>query len=115
MNHMLYGNDSSIENPEREVEVTVSITMSKTFTISTTNYTSECGVDEDGYYEDVYYENLKSDVENSIVLPHNLHLLVNTAFRKDLDLRNAKMPRFLKEALEDCSHWNVDELEVIKE
>ena len=115
MNHMLYGNSSYRENSEREVEVTVSITMSKTFTISTTNYTSDCGVDEDGYYEDVYYEDLKSDVENSIVLPHNLHSIVNTAFKEDLDLKAAKMPKFLKDALKDCSNWNIDEFEVIEE
>lgn len=72
--------------PEEEVEVLVSVTLSKTVKIKVTDYEVDEGVDEDGYYRSVDFKNcdLKSAVEEQIALP--------------------------QEAVED---WNVDEMEVV--
>lgn len=88
--------------PEREIEVTVSVTLSKTVKIKVSDYTIiDSGKDEDGeYFEDVDYSdcNLKGAVEEQITLPQNAYNHVVNR-RVYLDLKD----------------WNVDEIEVIKE
>lgn len=78
------------ENPEREIEVTVSVTLSKTIKVKVSDYDIvDSGKDEDGnYFEDIDYSNcdLKEAVENQIILPQ------------------AKFP-----------DWNIDDYEVILE
>ena len=78
------------DNPEREVEVTVSITLSKTLKVRVDDYQIvDSGKDEDGeYFEDIDYSNcdLKSAVENQYILPQD-----------------------------KCSDWDVDDFEVILE
>lgn len=75
---------------EKDIEVTISITLSKTVTISVNDYKiGESGLDEDGYYfEDIDFSecNLEEAVKEQITLP------------QDLD-----------------KSWNVDEFIVIKE
>ena len=100
------------ENPEKEIEVTVCISLSKTIKIRVSDYEiTDCGKDEDGYYfEDVDYSNcdLKGAVEEQITLPHKVgQLLV------DMDDNPIKMSHKLKNIKEDLCGWNVDELEVI--
>ena len=57
----------------KEIEVTVSVTLSKNIKIKVNDYTiTDSGKDEDGdYYEEIDYSNcdLKSTVENQYVLP----------------------------------------------
>lgn len=64
---------NKIENPEREIEVTVSLTISKTMKVSVSDYEIlDSGKDEDeNYYEDIDYSNcdLKEAVENQHILP----------------------------------------------
>lgn len=121
MNHMTINTPDAPWNQEdkqeKTIDVTVSITMSKTFTITTDNYeVLDCGKDEDGdYYEDIEYTDLREDVENSVVLPHNLSKFTKTIFEEDLDLKAAGMPKYLKDALEDCDGWEIDDFEVIEE
>lgn len=78
------------ENPEREIEVTVSVTLSKTIKVKVSDYNIiEAGKDEDGeYFEDIDYSNcdLKEAVERQIRLPQN------------------KFP-----------DWNVDDFEIVPE
>ena len=84
--------------PEREVEVTVSITLSKTLKIKVSDYTvdSEGNVD----YSDC---NLREAVENQIILPQEAYKYVNPyTFNKH-------------ETIEDLSNWDVDDFEVILE
>lgn len=75
---------------EKDIEVTISITLSKTVTISVNDYKiGESGLDEEGYYfEDIDFSecNLEEAVKEQITLP------------QDLD-----------------KSWNVDEFIVIKE
>lgn len=88
------------DNPEREIEVTVSVTISKTVKIKVSDYEiTDSGKDEDGeYFEDIDYSNcdLKGAVEEQIVLPQSAHMYVKG---------NSKVQ-------EDLSNWYVDDLEV---
>ena len=88
------------ENPEREIEVTVSVTLSKTIKVKVSDYDIiNSGKDEDGeYFEDIDYSNcdLKGAVEEQIVLPQSAHTYVKS---------NPKVH-------EDLSNWCVDDLEV---
>lgn len=91
------------DNPEREIEVTVSVTLSKTIKIKVSDYEIiDSGKDEDGeYFEDIDYSNcdLKKAVEEQIILPQNacVYMLPQTKVCKDL------------------AGWNVDDMEVILE
>ena len=91
---------NQVDNPEREIEVTVSVTLSKTVKIKVSDYEiTDSGKDEDGeYFEDVDYSNcdLKGAVEEQIVLPQSAHMYVKS---------NPKVH-------EDLSNWCVDDLEV---
>ena len=92
---------NQVDNPEREIEVTVSVTLSKTVKIKVSDYEiTDSGKDEDGeYFEDIDCSNcdLKSAVEEQIILPQNAHMYVKS---------NPKVH-------EDLSNWCVDDLEVI--
>lgn len=78
------------ELPEREIEVTVSVTLSKTVKIKVSDYTiTDSGKEEDGnYFEDIDYSdcNLKTAVEEQIKLPQDT-----------------------------CKDWNIDDFEVVLE
>lgn len=100
------------ENSEKEIEVTVCISLSKTVKIKVSDYKiTDCGKDEDGYYfEDIDYSDcdLKGAVGEQITLPHEVgQLLVN------MEDNPIKMSHKLKNIKEDLCGWNVDELEVI--
>ena len=92
---------NQVDNPEREIEVTVSVTLSKTVKVKVSDYEiTDSGKDEDGeYFEDIDCSNcdLKSAVEEQIVLPQNAHMYVKS---------NSKVH-------EDLSNWCVDDFEVI--
>ena len=92
---------NQVDNPEREIEVTVSVTLSKTVKIKVSDYEiTDSGKDEDGeYFEDIDCSNcdLKSAVEEQIILPQNAHIYVKS---------NPKVH-------EDLSNWCVDDFEVI--
>ena len=98
------------ELPEREIEVTISVTLSKTVKIKVSDYTiTGSGKDEDGdYFEDVDYSDcdLNGAVEEQIYLPQEAGQLI-----KDFDIGTVKA----KNIAEDLSNWNVDEMEVILE
>lgn len=88
------------DNPEREIEVTVSVTLSKTVKIKVSDYEiTDSGKDEDGeYFEDIDYSNcnLKDAVEEQVILPQSAHMYVKG---------NSKVQ-------EDLSNWYVDDLEI---
>lgn len=94
---------NEVTPPEKEVEVTISITLSKTVKIKVSDYiTSGVEVDEDGNkYEDVDYSecDLKKAVEEQIILPQNAHIHM---------LPKTKL-------CEDLTGWNVDDYEIVLE
>lgn len=93
------------ENPEVEIEVLVSITLSKTVTVRVSDYELiDEGVDEDGcYYRDMDFSetDLLSAVEEQIILPQDASLYIDIGAHP--------------QAADDLSGWNVDEIECIKE
>lgn len=102
------------ENPEKEIEVTICISLSKTVKIKVSDYEiTDWGKDEDGhYFEDIDYSNcdLKGAVEEQITLPHEVGQLL-----ADIDNNPIKMSRKIKSIKEDLCGWNVDELEIIRD
>ena len=98
---------NQVDNPEREIEVTVSVTLSKTVKIKVSDYEiTDSGKDEDGEYsEDIDYSNcdLKGAVEEQIVLPQKAWNYIAPKTKK-----GAK-------AIFDLKDWNVDDFEVIEE
>lgn len=93
--------------PKREIEVLVSITLSKSVKIKVSDYEIiDSGKDEDGeYFEDIDYSNcdLKGAVEEQITLPQNAWDYIAPKSKKDV------------QAIFDLKGWNVDEMEVIIE
>lgn len=98
---------NQVDNPEREIEVTVSITLSKTVKIKVSDYeVIDSGKDEDGEYsEDIDYSNcdLKGAVEEQIVLPQNAWDYIAPKSKKEV------------KAIFDLKGWNVDDFTVIEE
>lgn len=90
----------------KEIEVTVSVTLSKTVTILVNDYEYTKDCDEDGPYECYDYSDcdLKKAVEEQISLPQD----AGNILRK-------LNPSISKEIIEDLEDWNVDEMEVILE
>jgi hypothetical protein len=84
---------------EEEIEVTISLSISKNFKLSSKNHEND----------------LHNLVDNQVTLPIDLADCVNSIFKYDLDLKAAGMPLYLKMVLEDCSDWNVDDFEIIRE
>lgn len=95
------------ENPEREIEATVSVTLSKTIKVKVSDYDIiNSGKDEDGeYFEDIDYSNcdLKGAVEKQIVLPQKAWDYIAPKTNEDV------------KAIFDLKGWNVDDFEVIGE
>lgn len=79
------------DNPEKEVEVTVSVTLSKTVKIKVSDYTVlDSDKDENGeYFEDISYSDcdLRSEVERQVILPQDAYKLqlIETKARRDLE------------------------------
>ena len=99
------------ELPEKEIEVTVSITLSKTVKIKVSDYTIYSNEDENGnHFEDVDYSDcdLKKAVEEQVYLPQEAGQLIS-----DIDINPFKAKNIT--LVEDLSNWNVDEMEVILE
>lgn len=98
---------NQVDNPEREIEVTVSVTLSKTVKIKVSDYEiTDSGKDEDGgYFEDIDYSNcdLKGAVEKQIVLPQKAWNYIVPKTKKDV------------KAISDLKGWNVDDFEIVEE
>lgn len=98
---------NQVDNPEREIEVTVSVTLSKTVKIKVSDYQiTDSGKDEDGeYFEDIDYSDcdLKGAVEEQIVLPQKAWDYIAPKSKKEV------------QAIFDLKGWNVDDFEVINE
>lgn len=108
---------NEIEYPDKEIEVTVSITLSKTVKINVNDYIIETDQDEDGKYD--YYDftecDLKGALEAQVTLPQNLAEFTERIFNYDLNLKSVDMPKYLKDAINDCKDWNIDDYEIICE
>lgn len=90
------------EEPEyKEIEVLVSVTLSKVFKVKVNDYeVNATGIDEDGFYfEDIDYSNCNlysACIEKGIHMPYDAHKYINDSGAK-----------------EDLKDWNIDNLEVV--
>lgn len=95
----------------KKVDVTVSITLSKSFTIYTDNYQLEPNTDKEGNtFTDVVFNDLKLDVIEQIYLPSESEDIVRQIYNGYLSSNIVK-----DKVLKDLSDWNVDDFTVIKE
>lgn len=97
------------DNSEKEIEVTVSVTLSKTIKVKVDDYIiTNSGKDEDGdYFEEVDYSNcdLKSAVERQYILPQEAHQCV-ASYAFDAGFKSCPEANMLRD-------WNVDDFEVM--
>lgn len=93
--------------PEKEVEVCVSLCISKTFKVVVDDY----GIEEDeGHLIPDFSEcDLEEAVKSQVILPHELSGVLKKEF-KELSISPS-----LRDAIEDCSGWSVDDLDVVLE
>ena len=108
---------NQVKLPEREIEVTVSITISKTVKVLVNDYKVDTSDDEDGIHTFYDYSDcdINRAVEEQVALPHNLAEFTENMFDYDLNLKAVGMPKYLKDAITDCKGWTVDEMEIINE
>lgn len=108
---------NEVELPEKEVEVTVSITLSKTIKVYVNDYYVE--TEDDGYGHRNFYDfsecDLHKAVEKQVILPHELAEYTERIFNDSADLKAVGIPRYLKKAVNGCLDWQVDEMEVVLE
>lgn len=95
----------------KKVDVTVSITLSKSFTIYTDNYQLEPNTDKEGNtFTDVVFDDLKCDVIEQVYLPSESENIVRDIYDGHLSSNVIK-----DKVLKDLSDWNVDDFTVIEE
>lgn len=90
---------NQVDQPEKEIEVLVSITLSKTVKVRVNDYI----VEDDGGYPNYDFSecNLQEAVEKQIVLPQEAYHYIKTNTREG------------NNAYKDLVGWNVDEMECI--
>lgn len=91
--------------PEKEIEVLVSVTLSKTVKVRVSDYKiADCGKDEEcDYFESVDYSecDLQGAVKDQIVLPQEAHIYIKSNTKEG------------SKAHSDLIGWNVDDMECI--
>ena len=94
---------NQVDQPEKEIEVLVSVTLSKTVKIRVSDYKAEVDVDEDGMYlvPDFSECDLQGAVKDQIVLPQEAYHFIKTNTREG------------SQAYKDLVGWNVDEMDCI--
>lgn len=108
------------ETPEREFEVCITQTLSKTVKVTTNNYIPDGGVDEDGHY---YFDADTSDTNWKEVYKdsHYTPLELIEKFRDFLkSTLQDQLGGTLKYAhrimlIEECENWIEDETEIVEE
>lgn len=99
---------NQVDNPEREVEVTISVTLSKIEKIKVVDYNIiDSGHDKNGeLFEDIDYSdcNLQEEVESQVYLPQEIPFF----------LRNSGVTE-MEELADEYEGWNVDDFTVTLE
>ena len=97
-----------------EIEVTVSLTLSKTLKVQVDDYMVEEDIDEEGNkYSTINASesNLKDVVEQQISLPHEVARMTKAIGV----VKDWKFPKTFKQALDEADNWIVDDFEVVQE
>lgn len=101
--------DAPYNAPDRkiEAEVTVYLTLSKTFTVATDSYETL----GDGPDRSIVFGDLLPDVKSGFVLPHNVaeHLMGL------LDKKRPLTERDLQKIVNDTAGWDVCDIEAVPE
>lgn len=106
------------EVPERQFDVCISQTLSKSTRVTTNDYVPEVDQDEDGVYEsiDTSDTDWKAAYNNSHYTPLELIGLFKEFLEKHLPdpIVDIKGYRKHKSLIKECEDWVEDELEVIE-
>ena len=98
---------NQVDNPEKQIEVTVSITLSKTVRVKVKDYEiTDSGKDEDGeHFECIDYSNcdLEKAVEEQVTLPQDAWIHIAPNSKKNI------------QAISDLKGWCVDDFEIIQD
>ena len=99
--------------PEREFELGVTVTLSRTATVYTQNYCSYRD-DEDGHLEvDTSDTEWEKEYENSHYTIPELLAKLKEYINADMhqNRKNKRLVEHLKDMLEECDSWSVDDTE----
>lgn len=99
---------NQVDPEPRTIEVTVSISLSKTMKIDVDDYTVECDEEDGNTYYDYSECNLIDAVREQVTLPDKAYDKLYWAVYS-VDNSNAH------NALEDLKDWTVDDIEVVSE
>ena len=109
------------ETPEKEFEVCITQTLSKTVKVTTNDYIPDGGIDDDGHY---YFDTDTSDTDWKKAYKeegHSTPLELLRVFKSFLHLtlddpQKLVLSRKQKERLiEECENWIEDETEIVEE
>lgn len=107
------------EVPERQFDVCISQTLSKSTRVTTNDYVPEVDQDEDGYhdYSDTYDTDWKGAYKNEHLTPLHLISEFKDFLTKHLPdpLIDVKGFRRFKYLIGECEGWTEDETEVVEE
>lgn len=111
---------NQVDLPEKEIEVTISLTLSKTVKIFVDDYIIEEEFDDGHYYKSCNFSecDLHEAVKNQIVLPNEISEYIEKVVKVQENIKTSKplnLPPRIKNAIEDCKDWCVDDFEVILE
>ena len=99
---------NEVVNPPRKVDVTVTMTISKTFTVETTEYTMEKDIDKDGNVGVIYkYADgaLERAVDEQVTLPNQAYDELHHAVFLTEDYQ-------ARDSMEDLNGWHTESLEI---
>ena len=103
--------------PERDFDVTVSQTLSKRTTLTTSNYLPEVDEEDGRTYPNTEYTDWKRAYQDASYTP----LALITKFKElmEIALKNDRVPKNLqhtyKHLIMECEGWEEDDYEVIEE
>jgi hypothetical protein len=108
------------ETPEKEFEVCITQTLSKSVKVTTNDYIPDEGVDDDGHY---YFDTDTSDTDWDEVYSESNHytpLQLIEKFKKYLEIElaiagNTKDKKKLEHLIEECDNWCMDDIEIFED
>ena len=108
---------NQVEVPEKEFEVTISQTLSRTVTVTTNDYQPEYDEEDGNTYANTENTDWQKAYENCDFKIQNLLEELKGYVQNDLAMTgpNTGKGRHLKRLLEACDGWIEDEYEVIEE
>lgn len=111
------------EVPERQFDVCISQTLSKSTRVTTNDYVPEVDQDEDGYHD--YSDTSDTDWKEAYDKDHYTPLQLINLFRRHLSdelnsiinkpNQDLKRKKYLEKLISECSDWTEDETEVMEE